>query len=467
MIDLSELTYRGEGNNNIVLSDNRGTIYRIRKSANPAMLPTKKTRAFKKRRQLTILFGRNRMAHYFGSDFVHPFEVIEVDSSFLSAVDEKFTPMRPAFRLNRSIDFHTNRILITSDASRIPPQFDAFCEGSTLCVEIKPKFGAIPCGPAEDEIEAALRRNAMFCIMQYHGNKLRMWGQPSSYCPCDLFSGNLDRMRRAIFAMLAVRQNNLRVFQDSHCVLNNNIDRLDEALMEFFHPKAISLDSLDSRQAVNFTSSYDSIQVTPPSPQVPSEDSSSDNEANNLCAKVCRPSECLRDPTVSFSLRNSFVEGLVIPTLLAEFPSKSDERSLLGGFVNRSPKFRYDCDLHPYPSSNGVKNGKEMNSGSLSGDVPKSSPLGRVYTAQMESPLLHKDLIEPYKKVSAYFEEHDISWDSYIGGKVIINLSEAPPNLIESLNLVEKHLIAMVARDCSIMLTFRRATKEFEKFKIY
>ncbi|KAM3176758.1 hypothetical protein ACTXT7_005882 [Hymenolepis weldensis] len=443
-------------------------------------LPTKKTRAFKKHRQLTVLFGRNRMAHYFGSDFVHPFEVIEVDSSFLNAVDEKFTSMRPAFRLNRSIDLHTNRILSTSDASRIPPQFDAFCEGSTLCVEIKPKFGAIPCGPAEDEIEAAIRRNAMFCIMQYHENKLRMWGQPSSYCPCDLFSGNLDRMRRAIFAMLAVRQNNLRVFQDCHCVLNNNIDRLDEALMDFFYPKATSLDSLDSRQAANFTSSYDSIQVTPPSPQVPlvevfayegqeisakgtgieSEDSSSDNDANDVCAKVCQPSECLCDPTASFSLRHSFVEGLVIPTLLAEFPSKSDEQSSLDGFVNRSPEFRYDCDLHPYPSSNGVKNGKEMNSSSLSGDIPKSSPLGRIYTAQLESPLLHKDLIEPYKKVSAYFEEHDISWNSYIGGKVIINLSEAPPSLSESLNLVEKHLIAMVARDCSIMLTFRRAIKD-------
>lgn len=38
MIDLNELTYRGEGNNNIVLSDNKGTIYRIRKSANPAVV---------------------------------------------------------------------------------------------------------------------------------------------------------------------------------------------------------------------------------------------------------------------------------------------------------------------------------------------------------------------------------------------------------------------------------------------
>ncbi|KAM7542759.1 hypothetical protein Aperf_G00000016022 [Anoplocephala perfoliata] len=232
MDDLSDLTYRGEGNNNIVLSDSKGMIYRIRKSPNPSVLPTKKTRAIKKRRQLTVLFGQNRMAQYFGSDFVHPLEIIEVDSSILKVIDDLFKSKRPAFRLNRGVDLNTKKVIAAPDATCIPPPFNSFSEGPTICVEIK--------------------------------NKLRMWGQPSSYCPCDLFSGNHERMLRALLALLAVRQNNLRVFRDSQCILNNSTDHLDAALMDFFRPNS-SLNSLSDRgEPKDFGSSYDSVQVTPP-----------------------------------------------------------------------------------------------------------------------------------------------------------------------------------------------------------
>ncbi|KAM7541969.1 hypothetical protein Aperf_G00000016011 [Anoplocephala perfoliata] len=187
------------------------------------------------------------------------------------------------------------------------------------------------------------------------------------------------------------------------------------------------------------------------------EDSSSDNDFD-LGTAACSYSVCHRDSTVALSLRLSFLEDLIIPTLLAEIPSKSGVSSKLTGFVNRPANFCYECDLHPFlPSSD-----KRTDFCTVTGlgDIPKASPLGRIFTAQMESHLSHKDLIDHYNIVSDYFKEHEISWDSYIGGKVIINPVETPPSLLKSLNFVEKHLVAMVARDCSIMLTFRRATKD-------
>ncbi|VDM18727.1 unnamed protein product [Hydatigera taeniaeformis] len=410
MLHLNNLRYRGEGNNNIVLADGNGMVYRVRKVSPPALLPTKNTRALKKNRQPTVLFGQHRMAQYFGPDFVQPFQLIDVDPSILQAINDRFQSSRPVFRLNRGIDLQTTRVLAAPDATCIPAELVPYGEGSVLCVEIKPKFGAIPLGPERDSFEATVRRNAMFCIMQYDEKKRRMWGQPSSYCPCDLFSGyncllfsqttsyrlNQDRMLRALLAMFEVRQNNLRVFRNSCCVLNNTIDLLDNALMDFFYP---SLSGCEGR-GENYNSSGNSSEVIPS--HAP-EEFSSDGDCDSETTYHLRG--CQLHPAGEGSLRHRFVQGLLLPALLTETPSSSVPRS-----IRRSSKFRYDCDLHPYTpstSSNGV-------------DALATT-------------------------------------DSYIAGKIVVNTAEVPPCLIESLNLVEKHLVAMVARDCSIMLTFQRA----------
>ncbi|KAL5969866.1 Inositol-pentakisphosphate 2-kinase [Taenia solium] len=426
-------------------------IYRIRKSSMPALLSTKKTRASKKSRQLAVLFGQHRMAQYFGSNFIHPFKLIDVDPSILRAINDRFQSSRPVFRLDRGVDLQTTRVLTAPDATCIPADLTPYGEGS-------PKFGAIPRGPERDPVEATVRRNAMFCIMQYDETKRRMWGRPSSYCPCDLFSGNQERMLRALFAMLEVRQNNLRVFRDSCCVLNNSIDLLDSALMDFFHPSLRGCES----EGTNYSSSGDSTEVAP---SHASRESSSDGQCDGETA--CHSRACQLHPAGKGSLCHRFLEGLLLPALLTEIPP-----STASGGIRRSPDFRYECDLHPYTpstSSNGYRGecyfivekniSSPVASISTPGfrDLPQNSPLGRILQAQMESSLSHQDLIKHYKSVAAYFEEHNISWDSYISGKVVVNTAEAPPCLTESLNLVEKHLVAMVARDCSIMLTFQRA----------
>ncbi|VDD82654.1 unnamed protein product [Mesocestoides corti] len=457
MINPNDLVYRGEGNNNIILADNKGLIYRVRKTSLPAVLPTKKTRAFKKSHQITVLFGQHRMAQYFGPGFVHHFESIYVDSSTLKAIKDRFQPSRPAFRLDRDVDVQTNRVLACPDATILPSHLVAYGKGPVLCVEIKPKFGAIPRGPERDPVEMATRRNAMFCIMQFHETKMRMWGRRSSYCPCDLFSGTPGRMVRALEAMLEVRQNNLRVFLNSRCVLNNRIDHLDDALADFFYcdqgDTATAECSTNTGVEANYYSSGDSVDCTPPLLSSGPEESSSD-DSESYPNETCR----IHLPR-PIPLRHRLITDLILAGLLSESPSSASS------VIKRSPHFRYDCDLHPHLPSPVLQDTSSSSSyvpSSVSRccDLPLNSALGRILNAQLESSLSHQDMIEHYKRVAAYFEEHDISWTSYIAGKVTVNVEETPSDLVRSLELVEKHLVAMVARDCSVMLTFQRAKSD-------
>ena len=74
---------------------------------------------------------------------------------------------------------------------------------STLCVEIKPKSGVFP---------SDLDSNT--CCRYCAQKALRSYIPVSSYCPMDLYSKNVKKIKRAIEALVDSPQNNLRVFLD-------------------------------------------------------------------------------------------------------------------------------------------------------------------------------------------------------------------------------------------------------------
>nr|VZI40019.1 unnamed protein product [Spirometra erinaceieuropaei] len=431
-IHLEECSYRGEGNNNIVLTNNKGTIYRIRKSSFNWLLPNKKTTAFRKKHQLTVLFGQHRMAQFFTAEFLPTSRLIDVDSAFLEEVDRKFAPQRPSFRLSRSVDVSTRQILAAPDATQIPNHLQAYGTGPTLCIEIKPKFGAILQGPTGDALDAVKHQNALFCLMQFHESKMRMWAQRSSYCPCDLFSGNRKRMLSALRALQAVPQNNFRVFHNGHLVLNNLKDRLDEALVSFF---SAAPDQAAVVDCPRHHSRFSRAKAT-----VKNHESSNGN--TRALSPNSRANENTKDGCTPHSdyLRDIFLTDLVLEALLFNW-SPSD------AFVSRTSAFRYDCKMHFAPS----------NAADGESELALNSVLGRILSAQMMSSLGHKDIIPHFNRVRTYFEENHIKWNSFIAGKVDVDKSEAPQEVAESLTLVENHLVAMVARDCSLIIAFQRA----------
>ncbi|XP_037785630.1 uncharacterized protein LOC119581408 [Penaeus monodon] len=82
-------------------------------------------------------------------------------------------------------------------------------QAKVICVEIKPKQGYI------DHSTPGLPM-CVFCINQYV--KPEKCRDRSRYCPQDLFSGDLTRMRRAVDALIQSPQTNLKVFVDGEAV---------------------------------------------------------------------------------------------------------------------------------------------------------------------------------------------------------------------------------------------------------
>ncbi|VDN38299.1 unnamed protein product [Gongylonema pulchrum] len=65
------------------------------------------------------------------------------------------------------------------------------------------------------------------------------------FCPLDLFSGDLDRMRKALKSLFAVPHRNLRIFLDGTVIHSDEIPLAGEQLREtLFHDGSISVEQL-------------------------------------------------------------------------------------------------------------------------------------------------------------------------------------------------------------------------------
>ena len=83
----------------------------------------------------------------------------------------------------------------------------------TVCVEIKPKFGAVmKCDSVPVEHRHLKHVHSRYQLHQSLKMEQGVIQERSMYDPLDLFSGDGVRMERAIMALLDSPQNNLRVF---------------------------------------------------------------------------------------------------------------------------------------------------------------------------------------------------------------------------------------------------------------
>ncbi|XP_063850914.1 inositol-pentakisphosphate 2-kinase-like isoform X2 [Scylla paramamosain] len=79
-----------------------------------------------------------------------------------------------------------------------------------MCIEIKPKQGFL------DRSTPGMPL-CRYCVKQFL-KAGKESGSRSGYCPLDLFSGNVDRMRRAVDNLILAPQNNFKVFVDGQPV---------------------------------------------------------------------------------------------------------------------------------------------------------------------------------------------------------------------------------------------------------
>ncbi|CRK91171.1 CLUMA_CG004856, isoform A [Clunio marinus] len=95
------------------------------------------------------------------------------------------------------------------------PVNGTFKDTSTFCIEIKAKQGYL----INDE-ETLCVRKCRYCFYQYLKLKNEKINSVSSYCPIDLFSGTPERINRAIKGLMKNPQNNFKVFCDGKIVYN-------------------------------------------------------------------------------------------------------------------------------------------------------------------------------------------------------------------------------------------------------
>ncbi|XP_010145035.1 PREDICTED: inositol-pentakisphosphate 2-kinase-like, partial [Eurypyga helias] len=160
--------------------------------------------------QNIVDFGKHVMKQFFGENYVHHGEIIQLPLDFVRQLCLKIQPERPESRCDKDMDTLSGYAMCLPNLTRL--QTYRFVEHRPiLCIEIKPKCGFIPFSShVSQEVKHKVCR---YCMHQHLKVANGKWKRPSKYCPLDLFSGNKQRMHFALKSLLQEAQNNLKIFK--------------------------------------------------------------------------------------------------------------------------------------------------------------------------------------------------------------------------------------------------------------
>ncbi|XP_021966659.1 uncharacterized protein LOC110861830 [Folsomia candida] len=239
VVNVEELTvfgrpwqYRGEGNANIVIAlQDDLHVLRLSKvkvggdggdeeeEGSVALLHSQRRRV-----EREVAFANSVFIPLLGVEYVGHVQAVHLTPKTIQKLNTALLKLRPVYRLHKElrIPFATAH----RDFARIHPYPSTRTD---YCVEIKPKQGWWP-----KHLKHA--KLCTYCLNQFLKLERSKIASRTAYCPLDLFSGNPDRMIRAIFALISNPQNNLRLFRDGLLVYGENVvggETLHEVLSEW------------------------------------------------------------------------------------------------------------------------------------------------------------------------------------------------------------------------------------------
>ncbi|KAL2892723.1 Inositol-pentakisphosphate 2-kinase [Bienertia sinuspersici] len=239
--DACDWSYRGEGAVNLVLAYSgsspvfNGKLIRVQKIPRNG-LEDETERSVLSKHECTLwkdagdivtapnkeiaeqLYVQCVMIPLLGSEFVDPGVRIHVSRAFLESLERNALPQRPGWRVDAAkVDCCVDSVLLMSDHSVFP---HSTSKGAPcISVEIKqPKCGFLPSSSLIADENAIKKKVTRFKMHQFLKLKELEIQRVSGYDPLDLFSGSRERIDKAIKALFANPQNNLRVFQNGSLI---------------------------------------------------------------------------------------------------------------------------------------------------------------------------------------------------------------------------------------------------------
>ncbi|XP_051164350.1 inositol-pentakisphosphate 2-kinase [Leptopilina boulardi] len=243
-----ECAYRGEGNANLVIAvPYEHKVIRFRKcdtgnySSDGGLNRVNRERDFIK----MVL-----------SPFLQPYlnvpEILRFDRTELDEFSKMIYSLRPEQRrFKQAVEEYATKF---PDHAFLPEflncreKVSARNNKSIFCVEIKPKQGFLSKNDQQFQ-------KCPYCLTQYHKLEKKSISRRSGYCPFDLFSGERNRMHRALKGLLQDPQNNFKIFKDGIVVYDQNSEAndLNNIFKEWF-PNII--ESSENREKKNYLDSF-------------------------------------------------------------------------------------------------------------------------------------------------------------------------------------------------------------------
>ncbi|XP_007951203.1 inositol-pentakisphosphate 2-kinase [Orycteropus afer afer] len=209
----NEWRYHGEGNKSLVVAHaQRCVVLRFLKF-HPNR--NKASKEIFQHLQNIVDFSKNVMKEFFGENYVHSGEVVQLPLDFVKRLCLKIQAERPESRCDKDLDTFSGYAMCLPNLTRL--QTYHFVEHRPiLCVEIKPKCGFIPF--SSDVTHEMKHKVCRYCMHQHLKVATGKWKQISKYCPLDLYSGNKQRMHFALKSLLQEAQNNLKIFKNGELI---------------------------------------------------------------------------------------------------------------------------------------------------------------------------------------------------------------------------------------------------------
>lgn len=225
-------SYRGEGGANLVVSLNdKKKVVRFTKSKYAHKDLDCKVRSI-------AHYANHVMRPALGHEFVRPLAVGDVSREELLHVRDSIQHLRPKKRWKK--DISGRKAIVTHDCVWLTDAYEANTFGDTVSIEIKPKQGWLS---VREESQGPVTDLCHRCLRQYakldHGQS----DEFSEYCPLDLFSGQIHRMKRAMANLYKDPHNRFKMFKNGCWLMAQNFGQKSQVEQELAKWMGLDVDS--------------------------------------------------------------------------------------------------------------------------------------------------------------------------------------------------------------------------------